>query len=81
MLRITKANRMRLWNFWAQAQEDFQEAIVEWNSINPEADPTGIARNRANNWALSRSIAQDKAWAAYAATVPASQRSMPAPCW
>ena len=81
MLRITKASRMRLWNFWAQAQEDFQEAIASWNEIDPQNDITGIARNRANNWALSRLIAQDKAWAAYAATVPASQRGMPAPRW
>ena len=77
MLRITKANRMRLWNFWAQAQQDYQdyqEAIASWNEIDPQTD---IARNRA----LDLMIAQDKRWAAYAATVPASQRSMPAPRW
>ena len=74
MLRITKANRMRLWNFWAQAQQDYQEAIASWNEIDPQTD---IARNRA----LDLMIAQDKRWAAYAATVPPAQRVMPAYRW
>lgn len=81
MLRVTKTQRRALWNNWAQAQQDFQTAVDDWNNINPEADPAGITRHQANNRALSLMLAQDKAWAAYAATVSACQRAMPAYCW